>query len=219
MNNAQSASTSRRSNALFFEPFAHPVVMSAIAGVGLGVSYIAATSDPIASWEIELTRWLNHAPDPVAAGLWPVMQLGSLVGPFIVGGAILVFRRDRVLAGLAVAAGVGTWMAAKGIKQLVSRGRPHLYMPDVVVRSGDGTGLGYISGHAAVAAVTAVVAMAVLPVRARPVALVIAASVGIARIVYGLHFPADVIGGWSFGTLVGVAVVTLLDHWRRGHQS
>ena len=49
-----------------------------------------------------------------------------------------------------MAAGVGTWMAAKGIKQLVSRGRPHLYMPGVVVRSGDGTGLGYIPGHAAV---------------------------------------------------------------------
>lgn len=58
-----------------------------------------------------------------------------------------------------MAAGVGTWMAAKGSKQLVSRGRPHMYMPDVVVRGGDGTGLGYISGHAAVAAVTAVVAI------------------------------------------------------------
>ena len=36
----------------------------------------------------------------------------------------------------------------------------------------------------------------------------------IARIVQGVHLPADVIGGWAFGTLLGVAGVSVID-WHR----
>ena len=48
-------------------------------------------------------------------------------------------------------------------------------------------------------------AMVALPRRWRPFAAVVAALVGIARIVHGVHLPADVIGGWSFGVLTGLA--------------
>ncbi|MSO87636.1 MAG: phosphatase PAP2 family protein [Acidimicrobiia bacterium] len=219
MSDTHPTPTSPRVDALFVQPFAHPVAISAMAGVGLVVSYLVAARDPIASWEIEVTRWLNQAPPLVAEGLWPVMQLGSLVGPVMVGGAILIFRRDRVVACLAVAIGGAAWLAVHGVKELVARGRPQVFMPDIVLPGGDATGFGYLSGHAAVAAAIAVVGMAVLPVRARPVALVLVALVGIARIVYGLHFPADVIGGWSFGTLLGLLVVTLLGDWHRARDA
>ena len=48
-----------------------------------------------------------------------------------------------------------------------------------------------------------------LPVRIRPVAAAIAGLVGLARIAYGLHLPADVVGGWSLGVLVGVLATSL----------
>jgi undecaprenyl-diphosphatase len=91
------------------------------------------------------------------------------------------------------------------VKGIVERGRPLAYIPDIVVREGDGTGLGYISGHSAVAASAAIMAMVTLPRRWRPVAVVVAVLVGIGRIVHGVHLVADVVGGWSLGVLTGLA--------------
>jgi membrane-associated phospholipid phosphatase len=103
--------------------------------------------------------------------------------------------------------GIVTWFAAKGVKDFVDRGRPRAYIPDIVVREGRGTGLGYVSGHSAVAA-------GALPPKARPVLAVVALAVGIARIVYGVHLPADVIGGWSFGILMGLGGVEISEQIR-----
>jgi undecaprenyl-diphosphatase len=132
------------------------------------------------------------------------MQMGTFAGPIIVAVLIAAFRRDLVLSAAVVTTGIATWFAAKGIKKVVERGRPLTYMPDIVVREGDGNGLGYISGHSAVAASAAIMAMVALPPRWRPVAVMVAALVGIARIVHGVHLAADVVGGWSFGVLAGL---------------
>jgi membrane-associated phospholipid phosphatase len=56
--------------------------------------------------------------------------------------------------------------------------------------------------------------MAALPARWRPVAVVLAALVGIGRIVHGVHLPADVTGGWALGTLLGLGAVLLVDRLR-----
>jgi undecaprenyl-diphosphatase len=137
--------------------------------------------------------------------MYPVMQLGTFAGPIIVAVPIVIFRRDLVLGAAVIVTGVVTWFAAKGIKKVVERDRPLSYLPEIVVREGDGSGLGFISGHSAVAASAAIMAMVALPRRWRPVAALIAALVGIARIVHGVHLPADVVGGWSFGVVLGLA--------------
>lgn len=195
-------------------PFHHPVAIAAAAVVGLVGSYLVAIRRPVPRAELDLTRTINDAPDAVAHALWPVMQLGSVWGPMVVALAVLVFVRDKLLAATVLVTGIVTWFAAKGIKQIVERGRPRAYIPDIVVREGRGTGLGYISGHSAVAAATAVVAATALPPKARPVIAVIALAVGIARIVYGVHLPADVVGGWSFGILMGLGGVEISEHIR-----
>ena len=192
---------------------AHPGLVAGVAGVAFVGSYAVARRDHVPAWEIALTRWFNGAPDWQAHALWPVMQLGALWGPFVVAAAIVGFRRDWLLAGVTVATGTVTWFTAKGIKTMVERGRPRAYIADIVVREGKGTGLGFPSGHAAVAAATAVLALAALPRRARPIAVLLAFLVGIARIVYGVHLPADVIGGWAFGTLMGLIGLSLVDAW------
>ena len=53
--------------------------------------------------------------------------------------------------------------------------------------------------------------MALLPKSLRPGAVVIAGLTGIARIVYGVHLPADVVGGWAVGTLVGLLGAGVAD--------
>jgi len=192
---------------------AHPGVVAAVAAVALLGSWLVARHRPVPSWEIDLTRRLSDAPDWVAHGLWPVMQLGTLFAVFVLAAVVGVFRRDWVLAVCVVLAGVIAWFGARVVKHAVGRGRPSVYLPDLVVRegSGGGHGLGYLSGHSATAAATLTVVMVALPRRARPWLAVVVALVGIARIVHGVHFPADVMGGWAFGALIGVAVVALYE--------
>jgi len=189
----------------YLAEFRRPLVIAGIAAVGLVSSYAVAIQRPLPDRELRLTEWINDVPDWVGSALYPVMQLGTFGGPIIVAVLITIFRRDLVLSAAVVVTGILTWFAAKGVKKMVERGRPLTYLPDIVVREGDGTGIGYISGHSAVAASAAIMAMVALPRRWRPLAAVVAALVGIARIVHGVHLPADVVGGWSFGVLTGLA--------------
>jgi glycosyltransferase 2 family protein len=185
--------------------FRRPLVIAAVAAVGLVASYAVAIQRPLPDWELRLTERINDVPDWVGSVLYPVMQMGTFGGPIIVAVLIAIFRRDLVLSAAVVVTGTLTWFAAKGVKKMVERGRPLTYLPEITVREGDGTGIGYISGHSAVAASAAIMAMVALPRRWRPLAAVVAALVGIARIVHGVHLPADVVGGWSFGVLTGLA--------------
>jgi undecaprenyl-diphosphatase len=179
--------------------------------LALVISAAVALQDPLPAWELELTDRINAAPDAVATALYPVMQLGTLAAPILVGAAIIGARRDVALGLATMIAGLVTWFGAKLIKRLVERDRPLTYLPEIAVREGDGAGLGYLSGHSSVAACSAVCAMAVLPRPWRPVAAFVAALVGIARIVHGVHLPADVVGGWAFGTLIGLATLAVVD--------
>ena len=120
--------------------------------MGLAASYAVAIRRPLPSWELRLTEAINDVPDAVGSALYPVMQLGTLGGPIVVAIAIAIFKRDLVLSAAVVITGIVTWFAAKGVKRLVERDRPLTYLPEIIVREGDGTGLGYISGHSAVAA-------------------------------------------------------------------
>jgi membrane-associated phospholipid phosphatase len=193
-----------RATGRYLAAFRRPLLIAGIAAVGLAASYVVAVQRPVPSWELRLTEAINRVPGFVAPTLYPVMQVGTFAGPIIVAALIAIFRRDLVLSAAVVLAGIATWFAAKGIKKIVERGRPLTYLPDIRVREGDGTGLGYISGHSAVAASAAIMAMVAIPRRWRPLAALVAALVGIARIVHGVHLPADVVGGWSFGVLMGL---------------
>ena len=177
-----------------------------------------AVQDPVPDWELRLTEWINDLPGAAATALYPIMQLGTVGGPLLVAVLIGVVAKDRLLVAATAMVGVTTWFAAKGVKAILERERPSAYLPEIDVREGDGTGLGYVSGHSAVAAALAVMAMAVLPRRWRPVAVLGTGLVGLARIVHGVHLPADVVGGWSLGTLIalcGLEVVDVIDA-RRG---
>jgi undecaprenyl-diphosphatase len=191
----------------YLEEFRRPGVIAGIAAVGVVSTYLLAVQRPVPNWELRLTEWINDVPGWTASALYPVMQLGTFGGPIIVAVLIVVFRRDLVLSGAVVATGIVAWFGAKLVKKMVERGRPLTYLPDIVVREGDGTGIGYISGHSSVAASAAIMAMVALPRRWRPLVAVLAVLVGVARIVHGVHLPADVVGGWSFGVLLGLGAL------------
>jgi undecaprenyl-diphosphatase len=184
--------------------------MVAIAG-----SYAVAVQRPVPEWELRLAEWINDVPAWIADVLHPIMQLGTLGGPVVVAVGIAAFRRDWLLSGATVVAGLATWFGAKGVKRVVERDRPLGFLPDIVVREGDGSGLGYVSGHSAVAATAALLAASVLPGRWKLVPAGLAFLVGIARVVHGVHLPADLVGGWAMGVLIGLATLALVDVVRR----
>lgn len=71
-------------------------------------------------------------------------------------------------------------------------------------------GLGFVSGHAAVATFLATVAWPYLGRAGRWVAGTVAALVCLARVYVGAHLPLDVVGGAVLGIAVGTATLLLL---------
>ncbi|HKE99790.1 MAG TPA: phosphatase PAP2 family protein [Actinomycetes bacterium] len=159
--------------------------------------------------EIDAFRLVNDLPGVLYPLVWTVMQLGNvLMVPVLVGVAALT-RRFRLAANLAVA-GLGCYFLAMLVKDLVHRGRPSQYLPAVTLHGPAATGLGYISGHAAVVVALASVASPYLSRRARRVVWALAAAVCLSRLYVGAHLPLDVIGGAAVGWAVGAAVHLLL---------
>ena len=185
-----------------------------VAVAALGGATWVATRDRVPRWELRVTGWSNRAPDVVSWGLWPVMQAGSAAAPVVVGGVVAVARRD--LAGAATVAGCGlaAWYLAKAVKRVVQRGRPSVFLPELRVRERDDSGLGFVSGHAAVSAALAMAltGTGVVPAAWSAVAVAVAGVVGMARVVAGMHLPIDVVGGWSLGALLALSVTSGVRH-------
>lgn len=141
--------------------------------------------------------------------VWPLMQLGNLL--VVPAAAVLaaVLRRWR-LAAAVLLAGVGTYLSAKVVKDLVVRGRPDGLLADVVVRGAEAHGRGFVSGHAAVAVTLVAVAWPWLGTRGRLVCAALALTVCLARVHVGAHLPLDVVGGVGLGLAIAGGVRLLL---------
>jgi uncharacterized membrane protein YbhN (UPF0104 family)/membrane-associated phospholipid phosphatase len=137
--------------------------------------------------------------------VWGVMQLGVIGAVPLVAALALVTRRIRLAAYAALAGGT-IYLVAKLVKEFVQRGRPQTLLDNVHILFVPDRGLGYVSGHSAVAVALATVSSPFLGRRARRVAWVLAALVCVARIYVGSHLPFDVLGGaalgWAAGSLV-----------------
>lgn len=185
------------------------------AGTALAVATLLDTArkarthkvDPVEEY---VFRLVNDAPNGAHLALWTVMQSGSLAAVFAVSGHLLRRGRSR-LATTSLIAGVGVWAAVKAVKPLVGRGRPCCHLDHVHVRGTAQTGLGYPSGHAAVAFVLAVIATRDLDPSIRAAALAVAGGAGAARMYVGAHLPLDVAGGIAIGILCSRAAEAITD--------
>ncbi len=108
----------------------------------------------------------------------------------------------RGLAGM-VTASTASNVVAKG---LVHRPRPAVEVSPARRPGRTPVTTSFPSGHAAAAAAFATGVGLEMPAVAAPVGA-LAAAVGIARVVNGVHYPSDIVGGWAVG--VGVAMLTL----------
>ncbi len=188
-----------------------------LVGAGLGAVSIAllllvglvVAGQPLA-WDrailLGLRAW--HGPDwlPDAARDVTALGSGTVLTPVVLAvvGLLLVQRHQLTALALAGAALSGSWAVAL-LKTHVGRARPTIVEHWAVVHNNS-----FPSGHAASSAVIyltlAALASQVTPGRAVRayligVAILLTGAIGVSRVYLGVHWPSDVLAGWSFGTL------------------
>ena len=189
---------------------AEPVAVIGGAALLAGSWVVVAAGGDVPGWEATLFRRINDLPD----ALWPVvrvpMQLGSFVGSLVVvAGTAAITRNRRLTVATLISSQVAYW-AAKAVKQAVSRARPADLLVGVHLHE-HAHGLGYLSGHTAVACALAATLGPELAPTGQVIAAVLAVTVAFARVYAGAHLPLDVVGGAGLGLLVGT-----LTRWALG---
>lgn len=173
-----------------------------LAAGALALTARRARAGAVGAGEERVFRSVNRLPDELEKPLWAVMQTGSLAAVLVSSGA-LAHRGKPHLAASTLVAGVGVWGGVKLVKPLIGRGRPGAELADVSVRGQPQTGLGYPSGHAAVALTLALVITRSSSGPLRATARAAAAVTGLARMYVGAHLPLDIAGGMAIGWLSG----------------
>lgn len=197
------------------------LLAGAVALVGSGTVFAVATEDVTQHNGLalhdaaDLRSFTDHRPALLVhvaraatyAGAVPVVAVLALLA------TVLLWRRGLRLA-LALAPVVSLAVVAVAVsatKTVVGRARPPVALH--LVSEGDAS---FPSGHAADSAavlltIAFVVAVFVLrrPIAQALVVLVAAAmtaSIGVSRLVLGVHWPSDVLAGWALGVTVALAV-------------
>lgn len=143
-------------------------------------------------------HWLLEAArDVTALGGYTVLTI--LVTAVV---AYLLLTRQRIPAALIAGAVISGTIISNAVKAFVDRPRPDLiHLVEVTTPS-------FPSGHAMLSAVTYLTVGAVLAAatRDRPMqaffiglALFLTLIVGASRVYLGVHYPTDVLAGWSLG--------------------
>ena len=134
------------------------------------------------------------------SGIWIVITAG--IGLF--GG----HERRRVAARGLVSVGVSSFLANIVVKGLAPRARPAADAVPTVRRIDQPASSSFPSGHSASAAAFSGVVGRALPMLHVPLT-VLAAVVAFSRVYTGVHYPADVLGGWLLGRSVARVVTRL----------
>jgi membrane-associated phospholipid phosphatase len=184
--------------------------------VGLGLTILLSTavfirSDSVGTVETNVFRLVNEFPLPTwfYPVVWTLMQFGNIASVPATAVAAGVARRWRLALDFAVAGGA-IYLLAKVVKTLVERGRPQTLLENVHILGEPARGLGYVSGHSAVAIALATVAAPYLGRRARRWVWAAAISVCVFRVYVGAHLPLDVVGGMALGWGAGGAAHLIL---------
>ena len=185
-------------------------VLRLVAGLAI-LLLCTATVRPhdVGTLETDVFRLANDLPGDLFPAFFVVMQAGNVLAVGVAAAVVAATRRFWLAANLAIT-GIGVWLAARWIKDQVGRGRPVDLLSDVHLRGHHDNGLGFVSGHAAVAVAIATMIVPYLGRRARWVAVLVAVLVCISRLYVGAHLPLDVVGGAALGWAAGSLIHLLL---------
>ena len=157
--------------------------------LGVGLVTLLATAgvvhrDRVGACEARTFRAVNGLPDALYPPAWIVMQMGAFGA--VPASAFTAWRAgDGELAARLLLGGTGAWALSKLVKQVVRRPRPDALLPGIRGRGRDAAGLGYLSGHAAVAVALGAAALPRLGPVARALTLTAMPLVGLTRLYVG----------------------------------
>ena len=117
---------------------------------------------------------------------------------------IIFFRERKIYSFLIIAASSGlAWFVTEIVKNITAIKRPDIIEPVIVEQ-----GCSFPSGHAAV---TMALAIAVYSLNKKIgiLFIIISILIGISRVILGVHFPVDVIGGWVLGFFIAFVLISL----------
>lgn len=193
----------------------HAIAIGALALLGLAVASLLADGGSLGfDRSLMLALRTPGAPDDPLGPRWfeDVMRdMTALGGIGVVIGASLMFAGylalERRLVDIAVLATsiVGAQLVSGVIKHLVQRPRPDLVSHEAAIYSAS-----FPSGHTLMATVVYITFALLLAAdfadrRVREYLLasawLVAFAVGASRIYLGVHWPSDVLAGWSLGAL------------------
>ncbi len=193
------------------QPFAVRDTMSVgqlIFAVTLSLIVLVVTSavawdGRVPGGEADAFRFVNDWPDWLEPVMWALQQVGVLAGPLI-GGLVIAWVAGRWEYAIPFVLLLPLKLIVEKavLKQLVERQRPFVSIgPDINVRGTAFEGLSFPSGHATTAVAFGTLVAAFLPLRWRPLPLLWAATVCVARLYFGEHNVLDVVAGAAMGTL------------------
>lgn len=173
----------------------------------LATSWVA-WDGTVPEWEADVLRFVNGWPDALEPIMWALQQVGVIGAPVIGGLIILYFTRTwQHFVPFALILPLKLGIEKGLLKQLVERERPFTSVgEDITVRGPAFSGLSFPSGHTTTAFALGVLISAFLPPRWRPVPIVWAFIVAVARMYYGEHNLLDVVAGAALGTAFAVTL-------------
>lgn len=155
---------------------------------------------------------------PLLAAARAVTLLGDprlVVTGGVVAVVALLVTRQRRLAAFAALCGVGGMLLSSGLKLAVDRARPVFDMP-----VDSALGASFPSGHTLGASVFFTAGAVLLAPRVARPRLLVAAAVGVAvlvglsRVLLGVHYPSDVVGGLLLGLGWTALCTAIFTAWR-----
>lgn len=191
----------------------------AIAGLALAWAAMLLFGGMEFDRALLLFAYAGRDPNLAQAARW-LTELGGfavLIAATAGGGALLLWRRDWRSALLLVAVTLSGRLLVELQKDWTARLRPDANEHLVAAQS-----LAFPSGHAANATLVwlALALLLPMPERARPFAVWgavwLALAIGASRVMLGVHWPSDVIAGWSFGLLWLLLLLRLAGHGEEG---
>jgi undecaprenyl-diphosphatase len=176
----------------------------------------------VEGYDLGALYWVGswHRPwlDPVVIQLTLLGDLTVLTTVVLAVSGLYVLRRRPVRAAALAGAGVLAWALERGAKVLVGRQRPSVAWRLVELPNEPG----FPSGHALCSmAIYGALALILARSLRRPVArgLVVGAGLGLAvligltRIYLGVHYPIDVLAGWTAGLACALLARGAVDKW------
>ncbi|WP_210357600.1 MULTISPECIES: phosphatase PAP2 family protein [Sphingomonas] len=191
-----------------------PPLLVGLGVIAIGLALMLAGGYATSRWPfafdrvilVSLRAWHGPAWLPKVAADITALGGGVVLTIVVVAVVGLLLVQRLWLTALAIgAASLSAGMMVDLVKGLAVRTRPDL-VPHLV----DVTGYSFPSGHAASSAciylTLAALGGQVTPDRATRryllvIAVLLVGAIGSSRVYLGVHWPSDVIGGWSFGTL------------------